>query len=82
MNDKMDISKLGFTPLQKNFFRKTFVQYMTVRLVRIWTYKNANEKEHTIPWRRKNAQKRTKADEKRILCKSTFRVIHAKLISC
>ena len=32
----------------------------------------ADEKEHTISWRRKNVQKRTNADEKRILSKFTF----------
>ena len=32
----------------KNFVRKTFVQYVTVWLVRIWTYKNTDEKAHTF----------------------------------
>ena len=54
------------------FFRNTFVQYVTVWLVRIWAYKNADEKEHTFSWRTKNVQKRTKVDKERILCKSTF----------
>ena len=38
-------------------------------------------KEHTFPWRSKNAQKRTKADEKRILCKSTLIELLLKLHS-
>ena len=33
---------------------------MTVHLVRIWTYKNADEKEHTFSRKSKNGQKRTK----------------------
>ena len=36
--------------------------------MRIWTYKNVNEKAHTISWRSKNAQKR-------ILFKFTFKSI-------
>ena len=47
-------------PSAKENFRKTFVQYVTVWLVRIWTYKNADEKEPSFSWRRKNVQKRTK----------------------
>ena len=50
--------------LYKKSFLKTFVQYVTVWLTRIWTYKNADEKEHTDSWRRKKVQKRTKMDEK------------------
>ena len=72
MKDKSDISKQSCTPLQKNFFGKTFVQYVTVWLVRIWTYKNADEKAHTFSRRSKNVKKRTKTYEKRILCKFTF----------
>ena len=65
MNNKSDlIFQNRALPLYKNFFQKTFVQYVTVRLVRIRTYKNAYEKEQTFPWRRKNAQKRRKSDEK------------------
>ena len=59
-------------PVYKKFFRKTFVQYVTVRLVRIWTHKNADEKAHTLSRRSKNVKKRTKTYEKRILCKFTF----------
>ena len=61
-------------PLYKKNFRKAFVQYVTVWLVRIWTYKNADEKAHTFSRRSKNVKKRTKTDEKRILCKFTLRV--------
>ena len=35
-------------PFTKKSFRKTFVQYVTVWLMRIWTYKNADENEHTV----------------------------------
>ena len=37
--------------------------------MRIWTYKTADEKAHTFLRRSKNVKKRTKTDEKRILCK-------------
>ena len=47
-------------PFTKKFFRKTFVQYVTVWLVRIWTHKNADEKAHTLSRRSKNVKKRTK----------------------
>ena len=40
--------------------------------MRIWTYKNADEKAHTLSRRSKNVKKRTKTYEKRILCKFTF----------
>ena len=40
--------------------------------MRIWTYKNADEKAHTLTRRSKNVKKRTKTYEKRILCKFTF----------
>ena len=52
--------------LYKNFFRNNFVQYLSVWLMRIWAYKNADEKEHIFSWRRKKVRKRTKVDEKRI----------------
>ena len=61
-------------PLYKKFFRKIFVQYVTVWLVRIWTYKNADEKAHTFSRRSKNVKKRTKTYEKRIQCKFTFKL--------
>ena len=72
MNDKSDISKQSCNPLQ-NFFRKAFVQYVTVRSMRKWTYKNADEKAHTFSWRSKNVKKLTKTDEKRILWKSALK---------
>ena len=59
-------------------FWKTFIQNVMIRLNRIWIYKNADEKEYTFSWRNKYVRKRTKADEKRILCKSTFRIIFFK----
>ena len=42
--------------------------------MRIWTYKNADEKAHTFSRRSKNVKKRTKTYEKRILCKFTLTV--------
>ena len=65
-------------PFTKKLFRKTFVQYVTVWLVRIWTYKNADEKSHTFSRRSKNVKNRTKTDEKPILCKLTFSNQHGK----
>ena len=62
----------GLYPFAKNFFRSTFVQHVTVWSVRIWTYKNGDEKGHTCSRRSKNVKKRTKTDEKRILCKFTL----------
>ena len=50
--------------------------------VRIWTYKNADEKAHTLSRRSKNVKKRTKTYEKRILCKFTFRKIEIPVIQC
>ena len=44
--------------------------YITVYLARIRTYKNADEKAHTFSRRSKNVKK---LDEKRVLCKFTFR---------
>ena len=41
--------------------------------MRIWTYKNADEKAHTFSRRSKNVKKRTKTCEKRILRKFTLR---------
>ena len=51
---------------------QNFCLYTTVYLVRIRTYKNADEKAHTFSKRSKNVKKRTKTDEKRILIKFTF----------
>ena len=66
MNDKSDISKLDCTsvPLCKKLFQKTFVQYVTVWLEQIWTYKNADEKGHTgtCSRRSKNAKNGQKTD--------------------
>ena len=46
--DKNSVQKAIFQNravlLYEKCFRKTFVQYVTVWLVRIWTYKNADEK--------------------------------------
>ena len=44
--------------------------------MRIWTYKNADEKAHTFLRRSKNVKKRTKTYEKRILCKFTFKALY------
>ena len=44
----------------EKFFWETFVQYVTVWLVRIWIYKNADEKAHTFSRRGKKRRKRTK----------------------
>ena len=42
--------------------------------MRLWTYKNADEKAHTFSRRSKNVKKRMKTYKKRILCKFTFTV--------
>ena len=54
----------------RKVFEQNFYQYETVYLVRIWTYKNADEKEHTCS--RKKQKHKKKTDEKRILCKFTL----------
>ena len=64
-----EISLLSFI---RKIFEQNFYQYITVYLVRIWTYKNADEKAHTFSKRSKNVKKRTNTDEKRIRCKFTF----------
>ena len=64
-----EISLLSFI---HKIFEQNFYLHITVYLVRIWTYKNADEKAHTFSRRSKNVKKRTKAYEKRILCKFTF----------
>ena len=48
--------------------------------MRIWTYKNADEKAHTFSRRSKNVKKRTKTYEKRILCKFTLMQQELKVI--
>ena len=58
----------------KKFFWTTFVQCVTVWLVRIWAYKNADEKGRTCSQRSKNVKKWTKTDKKWILCKFIFSV--------
>ena len=65
-----EISLLSFI---HKIFEQNFYLYIKVYLVRIWTYKNADEKAHTFSRRSKNVKKRTKTYEKRILCKFTLR---------
>ena len=65
-----EISLLSFI---HKIFEQNFYLYTTVYLVRIWTYKNADEKAHTFLSRSKDVKKRMKRNEKRILCKFTFR---------
>ena len=55
---------------------------MTVWLVRTWTHQHADEKAHTLSRRSKNVKKRTKTDEKRMLCKFTFIVDRIWLMKC
>ena len=55
----------------QNFEQNFYLYNITVYLVRIWTYKNADAKAHTFS-RSKNVKKRTKTYEKRIVCKFTF----------
>ena len=43
----------------KKIFWKTFVQYVTVWLVRIWIYKNADKEVYTFSWKSKNVKKKT-----------------------
>ena len=64
-----EISLLSFI---HKIFEQNFYLYITVYLVRIWTYKNADEKAHTFSRRSKNVKKRTKTYEKRVLCKFTL----------
>ena len=52
-----EISLLTFI---HKIFEQNFYLYITVYLVRIWTYKNADEKAHTFSRRSKNVKKRTK----------------------
>ena len=63
MNDTSDIPKYSCALSEKNFFRKTFVQYVTAWLVRLWTYKNAEKKNKLFDGEEntyKHRQKRTK----------------------
>ena len=65
----------SYTKFLNKIFEQNFYLYTTVYLVRIWTYKNADEKAHTFSRRSKNVKKRTKTYEKRILCKFTFSLL-------
>ena len=49
-----EISLLSFI---HKIFEQNFYLYTTVYLVRIWTYKNADEKAHTFSRRSKNVKK-------------------------
>ena len=70
-----EISLLSFI---HKIFEQNFYPYITVYFVRIWTYKNADEKAHTFSRRSKNVKKRTKTYEKRILCKFTLSNVQKK----
>ena len=63
--------KIELYSFTKNFFPKTFVQYVTVWVVRRWTYKKRIKSAYFFT-ENKTVKKRTKTDEKRILCKSIF----------
>ena len=60
-------------PLAKKIFRIIFVQYATIWLMRIWTYKVRTKKNIVFAGEENKGQKRTKADGKRILSKSTLK---------
>ena len=57
--------KISLLSFIYKIFEQNFYPYVTVYLVRIWTYKNADEKAQAFSRRSKNAKKR-------ILCKFTF----------
>ena len=65
-----EISLLSFI---HKIFEQNFYPCVTVYLVQIWTYKNADEKAHTFSRRSKNVKNRTKTDEKRIPYKFTIK---------
>ena len=67
-----EISLVSFI---RKIFEQNFYLYITAYLVRIWTYKNADEKAHAFSRRSKNVKKRTKTYEKRILCKFTLNCV-------
>ena len=46
-------------------FEQNFYLYVTLYLMRIWTYKNADEKAHTFLRRSKNVQKSDKNVQKK-----------------
>ena len=73
-----EISLLSFI---HKIFEQNFYLYITVYLVRIWNYKNADKKAHTFSRRSKNVKKRTKTYEKRILCKFTLSLKHDNMWS-
>ena len=52
--------EISLLPFIYKIFEQNFYQYITIYFVRIWTYKNADEKAHTFLWRSKNGQKSTK----------------------
>ena len=66
--------EISLLSLIHKIFEQNFYLYITVYLVRIWTYQNADEKAHTFSRRNKNVKKRTKTYEKRILCKFTLKL--------
>ena len=69
VNEYKPYFQLSLSLFTSKVFEQYFYQYVTAYLVRIWTYKNADETPHTFSWRSKNEKKRTKTDEKRILRK-------------
>ena len=75
------ISKYSSYRSYTKFLNKIFIYILTVYLVRIRTYKNADEKAHTFSRRSKNEKKRTKTYEKRILCKFTFNCDRCKVLT-
>ena len=58
--------------LYKNFFSENFYAICDSPVRAIWTYKNVDEKLRTFLRRSKHVKKRTKTDEKRILCLFTL----------
>ena len=55
--------EISLSSFMHKVFEQNFYLFVTVYLVRIWTYKNADEKAHTFSRRSKNVkngQKRTK----------------------
>ena len=54
------------------YLNKIFI-YVAVYLVWIWTYKNVDRKAHAFSRKNKYVKNRTKTNEKRMLCKLTFR---------
>ena len=63
---------------KKKKIRKTFVQNVMVRLEWIRTNKNADKKNILFQGEANTYENRKKADEKRKLCKSNFRIILLK----